>query len=577
MTEALLTSLSMENHGHSSHSHGHGHGHMGAPPSTLLSMDSSSAAAAAEEAAPPHHGHGHHHNHNPPDINLPLSVAEICAPPSWPSEPCCDILDVSLGSQIHDTDALLNLSKSSAAASAAVNNIINPSAARKCARRGDSIWGAWFFFNFYFKPALTDKAKSKLGANPSCGGGGGGAAFDKADLRLDLFLVQHDMENMYMWAFKERPENALGKMQLRSFMNGHSRLGEPQFPFSVDKGFVRSHRMQRKHYRGLSNPQCVHGIEVVRSPNLSLVTEGDLKKWIELTGRDLNFSIPHDAEAFTAWRNLPSTDFELERPPPPPTLKTHNPNGNINNHNNMNSSNIISNSNSNSSLNCSTSCSKRLLNGAGLNLSTQLVGICSDSIEPSLSPPICCSKRRKEYSPMGNDEECCLQHYPDRIQEIDMIHQVDPAWANDFSGVMRQACGPVTAAKTIYEDEKGYLILVSLPFTDSQRVRVSWRNTVTHGIVKVHCISTARTPYIKRGDRTFKLTDPSPEHCPPGEFVREIALATRIPENAELQAYYVEAGAGLEIMVPKHHVLSEEHEVRVFLRPQLGPNELLLT
>ncbi|KAL7613086.1 hypothetical protein Lser_V15G08734 [Lactuca serriola] len=31
------------------------------------------------------------------------------------------------------------------------------------------------------------------------------------------------MENMYMWTFKERPENALGKMQLRSYMNGHSR------------------------------------------------------------------------------------------------------------------------------------------------------------------------------------------------------------------------------------------------------------------------------------------------------------------------------------------------------------------
>lgn len=154
---------------------------------------------------------------------------------------------------------------------------------------------------------------------------------------------------------------------------------------------------------------------------------------------------------------------------------------------------------------------------------------------------------------------------------------MEPAWVSDFSGVMRQACGPVTAAKTIYEDEKGYLIMVSLPFTDSQRVRVSWWNTVSHGIVKVQCISTARAPYIKRGDRTFKLTDPAPEHCPPGEFVREIALATRIPENADLEAYYVEAGAGLEIMVPKHHVLSEEHEVRVFLRPQLGPNELLLT
>lgn len=546
MTEALLTSLSMDN----SHGHSHGHGH--APPSTLLSMDSSSAA------------HEEQQQHKPPDINLPL---DICAPVSWPSEHC-DILD--LGSQIHETEGLLNLSKSSN-----TNTSIN----RKCARRGDSIWGAWFFFNFYFKPALTEKAKAKI-TNPNSNGGSiSSTTFDKSDLRLELFLVQHDMENMYMWVFKERPENALGKMQLRSFMNGHSRLGEPQFPFSVDKGFVRSHRMQRKHYRGLSNPQCVHGIEVVRAPNLAHVMEGDLKKWIDLTGRDLNFAIPLEAEAFTAWRNLPSTDFELERPPLPLPLplpiNSLKPNGSSSNHNHN-----TNNNNNNTTLN-SPSCpsSKRLLNGSGLNLSTQqLVGVCNEGIElSSLSPPVGGSggnKRRKEFSPLGGNDE---EYYSDRVQDMETIHQVEPAWVSDFSGVMRQACGPVTAAKTIYEDEKGYLIMVSLPFTDSQRVRVSWWNTVSHGIVKVQCISTARAPYIKRGDRTFKLTDPAPEHCPPGEFVREIALATRIPENADLEAYYVEAGAGLEIMVPKHHVLSEEHEVRVFLRPQLGPNELLLT
>ncbi|KAG5402130.1 hypothetical protein IGI04_016737 [Brassica rapa subsp. trilocularis] len=48
--------------------------------------------------------------------------------------------------------------------------------------------------------------------------------YDESDLKLDVFLVQHDMENMYMWVFKERPENALGKMQpMRSYMNGHSK------------------------------------------------------------------------------------------------------------------------------------------------------------------------------------------------------------------------------------------------------------------------------------------------------------------------------------------------------------------
>uniref|UniRef100_A0A0D3E1S5 DUF8041 domain-containing protein n=1 Tax=Brassica oleracea var. oleracea TaxID=109376 RepID=A0A0D3E1S5_BRAOL len=59
--------------------------------------------------------------------------------------------------------------------------------------------------------------------------------------------------------------------------------------------------MQRKHYRGLSNPQCLHGIEFVPSP-----------RWMELTGRDLKFTIPPDASDFGSWRNLPNTEFELE-------------------------------------------------------------------------------------------------------------------------------------------------------------------------------------------------------------------------------------------------------------------------
>lgn len=143
-----------------------------------------------------------------------------------------------------------------------------------------------------------------------------------------------------MWVFKERPENALGKMQLRSYMNGHSRQGDRLFPFSVEKGFVRSHRMQRKHYRGLSNPQCVHGIELVPLPNLTCLDEEERKRWMELTGRDLNFTIPPEASDFGSWRNLPNTDFELERPTP--SLK--NPTANH---------------------------SKKLLNGSGLNLSTQ--------------------------------------------------------------------------------------------------------------------------------------------------------------------------------------------------------------
>lgn len=490
MTETFLTALSMEN------------------PSTLLSMDSSAheECETARQTVVC----------RPPDINLPLSV-EISPLPFWPND-SSDILEAGLGSHNQEPEGLQSLSK----------------VGKKCARRGDSIWGAWFFFNYYFKPALVEKAKNKLTEE-----GASSCVFEKADLRLDLFLVQHDIENMYMWIFKERPENALGKMQLRSYMNGHARLGEPQFPFSVEKGFVRSHRMQRKHYRGLSNPQCLHGIEVLRSPNLLNLSESDRKRWMEVTGRGLDFSIPLDAEAFSSWRNCPNIDFELVNRNPfnclkkPPALK-----------------------------NC--------LNGSGLNLSTKSF---NDAVE--LSPS---NKRRKELISLDNEDEYCLPTTSlfERNQDLEIqIQDHTPSWSNDFSGVMRHSCGPVTAAKTIYEDDKGYLIMVSLPFTDINRVRVSWRNTVTHGLVKVHCISTSRAPYIVRGDRNFKLTDPSPEHCPPGEFVREIALATRIPENAELEAYYVEAAAGLEIMVPKHHVFSGEREVRVFLRSQLGCNDLM--
>ncbi|XP_043722242.1 uncharacterized protein LOC122669525 [Telopea speciosissima] len=501
MGEALLTTLSMENH----------------HPSTLLSMDSSANSHDELEREI---------NRQlilsrPPDINLPLSAERSPPPQPWNPDPC-DILDVGLGSQIYETETLLSL----------------PKMGRKCAKRVDSIWGAWFFFSFYFKPVLNEKSKVKITRDSN-----GVSGFDKSDLHLDVFLVQHDMENMYMWVFRERPENALGKMQLRSYMNGHSRQGERPFPFSVDKGFVRSHRMQRKHYRGLSNPQCVHGIEVVWSPNLVGLDEEERKRWIELTGRDVNFTIPPEASDFVAWRNLPNTEFELERPPP-----------------------IKSNPQPNS---------KRLLNGSGLNLSTQPSNhVNGDGMD--LSPVS--SKRRKDFFPHGNDDDCCLpmNSHSDRVTDME-VHPIEPLWLNEFSGVMRNIYGPVTAAKTIYEDAEGYLIIVSVPFADLQRVKVSWRNSLTHGIVKISCVSTARMPFIKRHDRTFKLTDPSPEHCPPGEFIREIPLATRIPEDAKLEAYYDETGTVLEIMVPKHRVGPEEHEVRVCLRPHLGTNELLLT
>ncbi|KAK4281375.1 hypothetical protein QN277_012878 [Acacia crassicarpa] len=502
MGGSRLTSLSMENH----------------HPSTLLSMDSS--ASSHEEL-------DLEMNRQiilsgPPDINLPLSAERSPPPQPWNSE-TCDILDVGLGTQGYETESFLNIPKSG----------------RKFAKRVDSIWGAWLFFSFYFKPALNDKSKAKIIRDNN-----GVSGFDKSDLKLDVFMVQHDMENMYMWVFKERPENALGKMQLRSYMNGHSRQGERPFPFSVDRGFVRSHRMQRKHYRGLSNPQCLHGIEVVPSPNLMCLDEDDRKRWMELTGRDLNFTIPLEASDFSSWRNLPNTDFELERPHP--TIK-----------------------------NASIPHSKKLLNGSGLNLSTHPSNHSNGDVVDLSTVG---SKRRKDFFPHGNEDECYLAVNPpaDRIPDMEM-HPSEPHWLSDFSGVMKNVYGPVTAAKTIYEDDVSYLIIISLPFVDLGSVKVSWRNTLTRGIIKVSCVSTSGKPIIKRQDRTFKLSDPSCEHCPPGEFVREIALSTRIPEDANIEAYYDGPGSVLEIMVPKLSSEPQEHEVRVCLRPHLGGNDLKLT
>ncbi|KAL0417843.1 UNVERIFIED_CONTAM: hypothetical protein Sradi_1197800 [Sesamum radiatum] len=279
MGEDLLTSLSIENY----------------HPSTFLSMDS---ITCHEE--PDRDMNRQVILSGPPDINLPLSVERSPPPQPW-NHDSFDMLEVGLGHQVNDSDKLLDLPKNG----------------RKCAKRLDSVWGAWFFFSFYFKPVLKDKSKCNVVWDSN-----GVSGFDKSDLQLDVFLVQHDMENIYMWVFKERPENALGKMQLRSYMNGHSRQGQRPFPFSADKGFVRSHKMQRKHYRGLSNPQCLHGIELVPLPNLMGLDDEEQKKWVELTGRDLNFCIPPEAKEFSSWRNLPNTDFELERPLPP--LKNHN-------------------------------------------------------------------------------------------------------------------------------------------------------------------------------------------------------------------------------------------------------------
>ncbi|KAH7287571.1 hypothetical protein KP509_32G063000 [Ceratopteris richardii] len=476
MTGALLNMLSIES------------------PSTVLSIDSS---IHEEGIVPRLYPPGL--SSCPPDINLPLSSPEAVAPLSWLSSPeSLELIDVNLAKQNADPRAFVS------------------SKGKRSSKRSDSIWGAWFFFSHYFRPSQPDKT----------------------GLKLDQFIVQHDMENMYMWAFRKRPENALGKMQLRSYMNGHARFGEPQFPFSAQKGFMRSHRMQRKYYRGLSNPQCVHGLELVRNPDISHVSKEDQSKWMELTGRQSNFTLPLEASDFVEWRTVPCTDIDS-------CERSGSPNG--------------------SSKKRASSKSVEL-GGSVLDLSCKLMGSADISNIASLK------KRHKCDTPSSNEEECCVPNnshsgeiFAEEFQQCEQPH-----WLAYSSGVIVDGSGPVVGAKTIYEDDEGYLIMVSLPFTDLSKLRVSWRNTAAHGVVKVHCHSTARMPVVMRGERTFRLSDPSPEHCPQGEFIREISLATRIPDDAELKAFYVEASAGLEITVPKHTQVSEEREVRVFLPPQLG-------
>ncbi|KAI4340082.1 hypothetical protein MLD38_024954 [Melastoma candidum] len=170
-------------------------------PSTLLSMDSSASSSHDEldlELNPLMI------LSRPPDINLPLSAERSPPPPlhnSWNPDQF-GILD--------ESKALLNV----------------PKARRKFAKRVDCTWGAWFFFSFYFNPVVNKKSKPKIVRDRE-----GVSGFDKSDLMLDVFMIQHDMENMYMWVFRGRPENALSKMHLKSYMNGHTRHGERPFPY----------------------------------------------------------------------------------------------------------------------------------------------------------------------------------------------------------------------------------------------------------------------------------------------------------------------------------------------------------
>ncbi|KAF3453886.1 hypothetical protein FNV43_RR04327 [Rhamnella rubrinervis] len=125
--------------------------------------------------------------------------------------------------------------------------------------------------------------------------------------------------------------------------------------------------------------------------------------------------------------------------------------------------------------------------GLSLNLSTQPSNHANGG---GMDISHLCHKRKKDLFLHGNDEDSCLLMNQRNVRVQDTkIQPIEPQCLNEFSGVMRNTYGPVTAAKTM-------------------------------------------------------LTDPSLEHCPPGEFRKEIPLPARIPDNAKLEAYDDETGAG---------------------------------
>ncbi|KAI4340084.1 hypothetical protein MLD38_024956 [Melastoma candidum] len=156
--------------------------------------------------------------------------------------------------------------------------------------------------------------------------------------------------------------------------------------------------------------------------------------------------------------------------------------------------------------------------------------------------PVCHKRKKDSFTPRGDEDPFRVNTSSERNIDMELLHMSKPQWLNKFSGVMKNVYGPVTTAKTIYEDDEGYLIIISLPFVDLQK-HIS-------------------TPVIRRNDRTFELSDPAPEHCPSGEFIK---------------AYYDGPGSVLEIIVPKLRAGPEEHEVHVCLKPHLGGSDLMLT
>jgi hypothetical protein len=74
-------------------------------------------------------------------------------------------------------------------------------------KKDDVFWVAWFFFSHFFEPVLVTGGKDlNVSLEESLPGAG------LQQIERQVFLVQNDMENMYMWYLSARPANALGKL-----------------------------------------------------------------------------------------------------------------------------------------------------------------------------------------------------------------------------------------------------------------------------------------------------------------------------------------------------------------------------
>lgn len=72
-------------------------------------------------------------------------------------------------------------------------------------KRDDVFWAAWVFFSHYFEPVLTGGPKD-LSISLERGPPDLGQQIDR-----QVFVVQNDIENSYMWYLSARPANTLGE------------------------------------------------------------------------------------------------------------------------------------------------------------------------------------------------------------------------------------------------------------------------------------------------------------------------------------------------------------------------------